>query len=255
MDTRYWGPSGWRLLHLISFSPTVDPKYLNAFFWTIPYVLPCKHCRKSFSENMDKEPIDTATSPARWLWRMHNKVNAKLRAQHLQKVVADPPFKPVETLYKERLASGCSRTVFEGWEFLFSIAEAHPLSRQLRTSSPIQGHPAIETLYDPLERNRWNVMEPEERLVYYKQFWALLPKVLPFPEWRAAWETASGMNEAFCRNDCLKSLWSIRRHMEKELELLNRTTYDSLCKELKAYRSGCGASMRGKTCRKIRTRK
>jgi len=250
MDTRYWGPSGWRLLHLISFSTTVDPKNLIPFFWTIPYILPCKYCRKSFSENIDKDPIDKATSPAKWLWRMHNKVNAKLRMQKVHNEQPDPRFSSVQKIYEERLQSGCSRTTFEGWEFLFSLAEAHPLSRQVRTSVPIQGHPALETIIDPLERNRWNVMEPEERLVYYNKFWELLPSVLPFREWTDHWEKASSLNKAICRKECLKHLWAIRRHMEAELELLNRTNYNSLCKELQNNRSGCAKSMRGKTCRK-----
>jgi hypothetical protein len=199
---------------------------------------------------MSKEPIDTAESPAKWLWKMHNKVNAKLRAQHVGHHTVDPTFRTVEEIYQERLDSGCSRTTFEGWEFLFSVAEAHPLSRQMRSSVPIQGHPPVETLVDPLERNRWNVMEPEERLIYYTQFWKLLPSVLPFPEWRTHWKAASSLNEALCRTDCLKRLWAIRRHMEKELELLNSTTYNSLCKELQRYKSGCAKSVRGKTCRK-----
>ena len=255
MDTRYWGPSGWRLLHLISFSDSADPKNIVPFFWTIPYILPCKYCRMSFSENMAKDPIDDAASPAKWLWKMHNKVNAKLRAQHVGHQTDDPSFKAVEEVYKERLASGCSRTAFEGWEFLFSVAEAHPLSRQMRSSVPIQGHPPVETIVDPLERNRWNVMEPEERLVYYTQFWKLLPTVLPFPEWTAHWKQASSLNDAVCRKDCLKSLWGIRRHMETKLELLNSTTYNSLCKELQRYKSGCAKSVRGKTCRKKKSTK
>jgi len=199
---------------------------------------------------MNKEPIDTSESAAKWLWKMHNKVNAKLRSQHVGHHTADPSFHTVEEVYKERLESGCSKTEFEGWEFLFSVAEAHPLSRQMRTSVPIQGHPPLETITDPLERNRWNIMEPEERLIYYTQFWKLLPTVLPFPEWTAHWKKASSLNDAVCRKDCLKGLWGIRRHMEKELELLNSTTYNSLCKELQRYKSGCGKSMRGKTCRK-----
>jgi hypothetical protein len=251
MDTRYWGPSGWRLLHLISFSPTAEKKNLAPFFWTIPYILPCKYCRKSFSENIQQDPPEGDL--ARWLWRMHNKVNAKLRQQHLYHgPAADPSFSSVKTIYQERLRSGCSRTAFDGWEFLFSVAEAHPLSRQLRTSVPIQGHPAIERISDPLERNRWNIMEPQERLIYYKQFWTLLPSVLPFPEWTHHWTKASSLNSAVCRRECINRLWSIRRYMEKELNLLNRTSYDSLCKELQNHRSGCGSSVRGKTCRKKR---
>lgn len=251
MDTRYWGPSGWRLLHLISFSETADPRNIAPFFWTLAYVLPCKYCRKSFSEYISNDPIDEATPPAKWLWKIHNKVNAKLRSQRVGHTAqSDPSFASVKGIYTERLESGCSRTTFEGWEFLFSVAEAHPLSRQMRSSVPIQGHPPIDTIMDPLERNRWNVMEPEERLVYYTQFWKLLPSVLPFPEWTAHWKTASSLNSALCRKECLKGLWEIRRRMEQKLELLNRTTYSSLCKELKDHKSGCTKSVRGKTCRK-----
>jgi hypothetical protein len=43
--------------------------------------------------------------------------------------------------------------------------------------------------------------------------------------------------------------------MEKDLELLNRTTYSSLCKEIHDHKSGCSSSVsaRQKTCRKKRT--
>ena len=253
MDTRYWGPSGWRLLHLISFAATSkNNKQICAFFRTIPYILPCKYCRQSFSEYIANDPIECSTdSLPKWLWRMHNDVNAKLRRQHLH-AEPDPTFKAVKDIYTERLATGCTRTTFEGWEFLFSVAEAHPLSREGKTSTPIHGHPAPETITDPLERNRWNLMEPEERLVYYRQFWELLPRALPFPEWTTIWEAAEG--DTGCRKLCLKYLWNIRRTMETKLELLNRTTYNSLCKELQYYRSGCAKAVRGKTCRKKRSK-
>lgn len=253
MDTRYWGPSAWRLLHLISFAATPkQSKHICAFFRTIPYILPCKYCRKSFSEYIAKDPIESTDSIPKWLWRMHNDVNAKLRRQHLHsKDETDPTFKSVKDVYTERLAAGCTRTNFEGWEFLFSVAEAHPLSREGRGGTPIKGHPAPEMVTDPLERNRWNLMEPEERLVYYTQFWKLLPRALPFTEWTTIWERSEGGTG--CRKLCLKYLWNIRRTMETELELLNRTTYNSLCKELQQYRSGCTTSVRGKTCRKKRT--
>jgi hypothetical protein len=249
MDTRYWGPSGWRLLHLISFSTAPERQNVEAFFNTLAYVLPCKYCRKSFSENISKDPIEDADSIPEWLWRMHNRVNAKLRAQKLC-TARNPSFQSVKDVYTERLDLGCTRTSFEGWEFLFSIAEGHPLSRQGRSSVPIAGHPALETLTDPLERNRWNVMTPEERMKPYRDFWTLLPKVLPFSEWSEAWKmsTAAIAN----RKTLLKSLWSIRCELESKLELLNRTTYNSLCRELQSHRSGCAKSVRGKTCRKKR---
>ena len=246
MDTRYWGPSGWRLLHLISFAPRT--KSTCEFFEMLPYVLPCKYCRKSLSEYMLKDPINCNKDLPRWLYRIHNDVNHKLRSQKLP-VEPDPSFPIVETIYLERLAAGCSRTTFEGWEFLFSIAEAHPLSRVAKASVPISNHPP--TITDPLERNRWNVLSPEERLPYYNRFWALLPAVLPFPEWTRSWRQAVKIvGPPTCRADCLKYLWSIRRHMEDKLDLINRTTYDSLCKELRHHRSGCSKTTRGKTCRR-----
>jgi hypothetical protein len=260
MDTRYWGPSGWRLLHLISFGAKVAAPHSKVctFFEVLPYVLPCKHCRKSLSEYMTKDPVDCALKEgrlAKWLWRIHNDVNAKLRKQHLP-TAPDPPFAKVEQIYEERLAAGCSRTHFDGWEFLFSVAESHPFSRNARASAPIDGHPSLKELATapPLERNRWNVMAPDERLPYYNRFWLLLPEVFPFKEWAASWKAAAeGETALLCRTDCLKWVWNIRKRMEEDLQLLNKTTYANLCKELRDNRSGCGrAGGRGKTCRRKR---
>jgi hypothetical protein len=244
MDTRYWGPSGWRLLHLISFAD-LNQKDMCAFFNTLPYILPCKYCRRSLSEYIQADPANSHTDFGNWLWRIHNDVNNKLRAQHLP-TGTNPPFKAVKEIYEARLAAPCTRTTFEGWEFLFSVAESHPMSVAGRSSEPI-GETDSE---DPLERNRWNVMTPEERLPHYERFWRLLPKVLPFSEWRSVAAACSpGWST---RQESLKSLWTIRCEMETRLELLNRTSYATLCKELRRYRSGCSTSKRGKTCRKKR---
>ena len=254
MDTRYWGPSAWRLLHLISFAAKPSNlKKVSAFFSTIPYILPCKYCRESFSEYLETDPISEPLS--KWLWRMHKRVNAKLRSQG-QTIDADPSFAAVEKIYTGRLELGCTRTNFEGWEFLFSVAEGHPLSRAAQASTPIVGHPPLETVTDPLEQNRWNILPVEDRWQYYSQFWKLLPDVLPFPEWTTSWKRAAPTTAPPCRTKCLKYTWTIRRHMEKDLDLLNRTTYSSLCKEIQDHKSGCSTSTsaRQKTCRKKRTK-
>lgn len=255
MDTRYWGPSGWRLLHLIAQGGRGP---LKSFFETLPFVLPCKYCRQNLAEHIAQDPVpsDSAAFP-RWLWKIHNAVNAKLREQHIPVTDSDPPFERVEAAYKDRIATGCSRTTFEGWEFLFSIADSHPFSRAAQTSSPIKGHPPIESLVKaaPAELNRWNLLPAEERMLFYARFWELLPRVFPFPEWTRAWKEASEGAEIHCRTGCLKGVWAIRRVMEEELELLNRTSYSNLCKELQTYRSGCSSAARGKTCRRKRTSK
>ena len=85
------------------------------FFEALPYVLPCKFCRYSLSEYMQDLPLaDALADPApyalaKWLWKIHNKVNEKLRKQNLN-VEPDPTFAAVKALYLERLALGCTRT-------------------------------------------------------------------------------------------------------------------------------------------------
>jgi hypothetical protein len=257
MDTRYWGPSGWRLLHLVTFgfSPQsgIRQKDMREFFESLAFVLPCKYCRASFSEYITEEP---PTEPyTKWLWKVHNKVNAKLRSQNLP-VCEDPPFSDVKRIYEERLSAGCSKVNFEGWEFLFSIAENHPFSRSGRTSQPMPDAPENTKSLTPLEKNRWNLLTPEERAVYYKRFWHLLPFVLPFREWRDAWKTASETFQIESRQQTIKSLWRVRCKLESELDQLNNTDFSSLCQELRSHRSGCGKHKRGgKTCRKTRKAK
>jgi len=254
MDTRFWGPSGWRMLHLISFSvdQSFGPKKNDvvAFFELLPYILPCKYCRANLTEHIEKEPIDPTNLP-KWLWKIHNMTNAKLRDQKIP-TAQSPPFEPVAEAYLDRLSVGCTRTLFEGWDFLFSIAESHPKSAVARASDPIKGAPSSDTL-SPSEKNRWNLLEVEERLPFFEAFFSLIPKVLPYPEWRrAAADGCDGPPDWSSRASSIKSLWGIRCSMESKLDLLNKTTYSSLCKILKENRSGCGTSRRGKTCRRKR---
>jgi hypothetical protein len=247
MDTKYWGPGGWVLLHTISFAEQ-GKKDLTTFFNSLPYVLPCKYCRASLSEYVIEHPFDI-NHPGKWLYTIHNCVNAKLRGQHL-KVERDPPFSKVEALYKERLAASCTKTSFDGWEFLFSIVENHPLSRLSTSGKPMQNSPEPLALKDPLDKNRWNLLTAEERMPQYLNFWDSLPKVLPFPEWKKIWTSCEA--DWSTRKSSLKSLWAIRCRMERELELLNSTSFYTLCKELQKHRSGCAKSKRAITCRKKR---
>jgi hypothetical protein len=90
-------------------------------------------------------------------------------------------------------------------------------------------------------------MEPEERLTFYKEFWRLVPKVLPFVEWRKLWND-NGSWET--RAESLKNLYAIRCDLEQKLELQNKTKFSNLCRELRSYKSGCNKSKRSKTCRK-----
>jgi hypothetical protein len=248
MDTRYWGPSGWKLLHSITFSYEEKlKKQYNDFFYVIAFLLPCKFCRKSYSEYIINDPIDVSSKESftKWLWRIHNKVNEKLRSQKICNY-NDPPFLIVKKLYEEKLSRGCSRVHFEGWEFLFSIVEAHPTSKLSLSSKPFSNPDNID-INTPHLRNIYNTMEPSERLTYYKQFWELVPKVLPFLEWRNLWDDKGSWDT---RTESLKNLYKIRCNLENALELQNKTKFSNLCKELRTYKSGCNKSKRSKTCRK-----
>ena len=258
MDTRFWGPSGWRILHSITFSyiPRSDKSAIRAMFTLLPFVLPCKFCRSSLQQYIEEDPVEpaleSADSLSRWLWRIHNKVNSKLRDQNIS-VEPNPPFESVKTFYKELLESGCSQTEFPGWDFFFSIADFHPMSKAARKSIPMPGAPPCETMTSMEEKNKWNCLKPEERLPLYTMFWTSLGLVLPFKEWRQSWIQHGQGSDLQTRSETMKWLWNIRCSMEKDLELLNRCQYSSLCKTLQTHRSDCSKSRRAKTCRKNRT--
>jgi hypothetical protein len=257
MDTRFWGPSGWRLLHSISFAytPKTDKSAMKDLFEHLPFVLPCKFCRTSLQEYMEEDPISPALesreSLTRWIWRIHNRVNAKLREQSLA-VEADPSFESVERFYKDILARGCSRTDFPGWDFLFSVADLHPESRAARSSVPISGKVPCTELVTLEEKNKRNCLTPEERLPLYEIFWYTIGKTLPFKEWRKSWSVHSHITGKTLdsKESTMKWLWGLRCAMERDLELLNSCKYSSLCKNLKTHRSGCSSSRKARTCRK-----
>ena len=251
MDTRFWGPSGWKLLHSITFTyiPRTDKLAVREMFESLPFVLPCKFCRISLTEYMEKHPLEPALasreSLTKWLWIIHNEVNAKLRSQSIA-VEADPPFEKVSAIYKSIVTSGCTRTDFPGWDFLFSIADLHPMSKIARASIPVPG-PTGTTL---AEKNKTNSLKPHERMPMYMQFWRSIGKTLPFKEWRDSWARSASVPIIDSRSTTMKWLWNIRCSMEHDLELLNKCEYSSLCKNLQSHRSGCNKSKRARTCRK-----
>ena len=141
METIYWGPAGWRFLHLLTFlypeSPDTGDKILMRDMMSLlPDVLPCKYCRASFTKymaNLDITPaLETRDLLVEWLYKMHNKVNKKLRSQgfcHHD----NPTLEHVKRLYNPRVArvhhilasQGTDATQHwicnEGREFLGSI--------------------------------------------------------------------------------------------------------------------------------------
>ena len=88
MDTKYWGPSGWQLLHLITFERgSLNTK--KKLFSTLNEILPCKYCRESTGQFMKEMPIHN--NLALWLYDLHKYVNKKLESQGLH-VAPNPGF-------------------------------------------------------------------------------------------------------------------------------------------------------------------
>lgn len=120
MDTRYWGPSGWQLFHLVSFRSLHPEEVLLQ----MKDVLPCKFCRASTTEFVHDHPL--RSDPAKWLYEIHNMVNNKLRTQCKDDHTVinpgeDPSFEEVKKHYMS-----LKPTAIPGRDFLFSIAINYP---------------------------------------------------------------------------------------------------------------------------------
>lgn len=253
MDTRFWGPSGWRLLHLITFATSdIDNDHLQLFFRNLPYVLPCKFCRASLTDYYAVDPIPSnKVEFPHWLYRIHNRVNGKLREQKLLHT-PDPAWKDVKKHYTELYNAQCTKGGMIGWDFLFSVAFTTPCPQVI--STPMPNPPPSSSLKTPELRNRWGTITRKERLQYIQDWWASIPYVLPIQEWRKAWHTVVSPSPSLeaGRHAITAWLYKAETAMCAALkESVPHSSFDGLCKELKAFSSGCGKtrSIKVKTCR------
>jgi len=137
MDTRFWGPSGWQLYHLVAYS--YDGKNLEkykAFFEAMAETLPCRFCRESTTKFMEEMPIQSAHSLPRWMFDLHNMVNHKLRSQCKSdpRVICppeDPTYEEVTSHYRGLLCT--SPRSPPGLDFLFSVAYNYKQNPTIKT--------------------------------------------------------------------------------------------------------------------------
>lgn len=247
MDTRFWGPSGWRLLHMIAASSRANKS--RAFWESLPFVLPCKFCRTSLTSYYEILPIPSKQEDfSEWIYKIHNLVNQKLRDQG-QTLPPDPTFEAVNKRYTELLTQGCSRAEFPGWDFLFSVADCHPGSTP---STPMPDIP-VPPPKSLIEKNKYNLLTPKERKEQLQKFWKSLPDVLPFEEWSVSWKSHVGslQKATLTRRSAMCWLYKIRCGMEKDLQKISKVNFYGLCKKIATHRSGCSKSTRAKTCRKM----
>lgn len=130
MDTKFWGPSGWILLHSIAYKYPLKPTIIiqnkyKRFYLILPKILPCKYCRNSLKEFYKELPIDNFLASrnklTKWIYLIHNKVNDKLRKQKLITSL-NPTKQEIDKKYKNILAKKINNKLCLGWKFLYSIA-------------------------------------------------------------------------------------------------------------------------------------
>lgn len=129
MDTRFWGPYGWKFLHTLPYS--YDPKSniqknsMKGFFNLLGDMLPCIYCRLSYKKYYNEEPIDNHLDSqlelSKWLYRIHNKVNNKLKSQGLLDI-PNPTYRCIQSKYKFIHNEYMNKKSIPGLDFIYIIA-------------------------------------------------------------------------------------------------------------------------------------
>jgi hypothetical protein len=227
MDTRFWGPSSWQLLHLVAYSRPDS----ELFFNTIKHILPCKFCRASTTEFMEKElPLHPQRhNIARWLYDLHNRVNQKLREQSktdktIRDPGPDPSFEEVTEKYRKFLTYTPSQLkVIPGADFMFTLGYNYP---EKPTSDQISHH---------------------------YQFWDSLLEFMPYNHLRDGYRSFVAKRPI---EPALQSRSTYMRWVHSLLKRLCRAkmrTYRGMCQHVGYFKSACNnPTYRGKTCRKTK---
>jgi len=251
MDTRFWGPSGWCLLHLIAANPRpIDRAAVKEWFGLLEFVLPCKYCRASFHDYMKIQPLNDKNREtfSRWLYDIHNRVNGKLRGQGLL-TAPDPSWPSVRDRYY-KLQRGLCKNPFIGWDFLTSVAYSTPGVDYVAV--PMSDAPENRDDWPALslrDRNRYNLLTRQERLTALRRWWALIPSILPCEQWRAAWKPAPIPLSAG-REAVMRWMWRVEEDVCADLKCPTpHPSLPALKKEVAVFESRCAKTKRGRTCR------
>ena len=254
MDTRFWGPSGWKLLHLVTFdyarhnktSRSHPIKNYRAFFQTLPYILPCKFCRSSLTDYYRQNPFRASQDMRKWMYDIHNCVNDKLRKQGLHPS-SNPPYHKVKEFYEAWLECDWQTHLVTFWDFLFAVAYNHPQDTHSQSAPMPDCPPEVHRCKDKCEKNKWNVLPLKDRLYWFTRFWSYLPVVLP-SSMGNMWKEAQKTNPPTlgCRSSTLAWLWRMRCALDADFQ----DPYTSVCKRIATYSSDCAKKKRAITCRR-----
>lgn len=216
MDTRFWGPSGWQLFHLVAFTAKHPDDVLNQ----MKDVLPCKFCRASTTKFVHDHPL--RGDPAKWVYEIHKMVNHKLRTQckddpDVVNPGEDPSFESVKQHYE-----GLRPNAIPGSDFLFAVAGNYPVKP-----------------------------EPED-MSRQREFVHALAKVYPFDELNACFQQY--LQERRLTLESRSSYMHWMYGLIKALAAKTHSripTYRGYAHQIAYFRSGCTKkTYHGKTCRK-----
>lgn len=217
IDTRYWGPSGWQLFHLIAFKSS-NPEELLLM---IKDILPCKFCRESTKQYTHE--LSLRGDAGKWLYDLHNKVNHKLRIQSKDDPTvinpgADPSFEDIKKRYMS-----LNPTAVPGRDFLFSIAINYP-----------------------------DEPEPDD-MATHRRFLKLLSETYPFMELRKVFVEYHDRYTPTLENrrQYMKWMYGLLFLLSKRIGV-KIPSYKGYVQRSMYYKSGCSKkTYKGKTCRKI----
>jgi hypothetical protein len=231
MDTKFWGPDGWKLLHSITVTypdnPNRDIKSLySTFFNSISHVLPCIYCRISFAEYIEELPVDgylnNSKDLSKWLYLIHNKVNEKLRKQKLN-LKKNPKPDIIHRRYVKYVNDvNNNRKSAPGFDFLYSIVFNFTYTRDKIKSY---------------------------RIEQYEIFFTLLGLILPFKLLKEIYVSHIVKNVLILKKQCNHSLKLWLHQLELTYKMYiddNCLCFKKTCMNIEQYKVGC----KNNTCRK-----
>jgi hypothetical protein len=130
ISPQHWGPSGWSILHRISFylsSGDIDD--VIRFFQTLQYVLPCTKCRRNISTHLNCLPIpDKVGEVPKWVWKLHTRISKSIKTDYMA-----PSWSSVKAQYSSTKGNYMPKDYDYTQEhaFLFALEETHPSKRSI----------------------------------------------------------------------------------------------------------------------------
>jgi len=225
MDTRFWGPSAWQLFHLIAFTSDHPDDVLNA----MKDILPCRFCRESTTQFVKEHPLRVCGEPSgrcdpgKWLYDLHNRVNAKLRRQAKDDpTVVDPGDDPSFEEVKARYLA-MKPTAVPGRDFLFAIATNYP-----------------------------DAPEPQD-MATQRTFLHALATVYPFERLRKVYARTIQAHEPTLGSRTAYQHWmyGLLKQLSKAIGK-DLPSFKGYAQHVAYYKSGCAKrTYHGKTCRKL----